>query len=48
MNLPHISIDMLPSLDTTVGLFGSLTGNVITDTPSVFDIIIIFVMIVYD
>jgi hypothetical protein len=48
MNLPNISIDSLPALETTVGLFGSITDTVANRMPSVFDVIIIFIMIVYD
>ncbi|MEY4269529.1 MAG: hypothetical protein RLZZ58_745 [Pseudomonadota bacterium] len=48
MTLPEISINSLPSLETTVGLFGSITDSVMTHGPSIFDVIIIFVMIIYD
>jgi hypothetical protein len=48
MTLPDISIDSLPLLDTTVGLFGSITEHVISDVPSVFEWVIIFLMIIYD
>ncbi len=48
MGLPSIDIDALPSLDTLVGLFGSLIGDNVASGPSVFEIAVTVALIVYD
>jgi hypothetical protein len=48
MNLPSIDIAALPLLDTAVGLFGSLVAPSATSGPTVFEVSVTVVLIVYD
>jgi len=48
MNLPSIDITALPLLDTAVGLFGSLVAPSATSGPTVFEVSVTVVLIVYD
>lgn len=48
MQLPTIDIDAIPMLDTAVGLFGSLTAAGAASKPSIFEISVTVVLIIYD
>ena len=50
MQLPAtaIDIDAVPRLDTAVGLFGSLTGTGTINNPSVFEVAVTVMMVIYD
>ncbi len=48
MELPSIDMDALPLLDTAVGLFGSLSGATAATGPSVFEVTVTVVLIIYD
>ena len=48
MNLPLIDIDAIPLLDTAVGLFGSLIVETATTRPTIFEVSVTIVLIVYD
>ena len=48
MELPSIDIDAVPPLETAVGLFGSLMGEMAASGPSVFEVTVTVVLIVYD
>lgn len=48
MNLPSIDIDALPLLDTMVGLFGSFVAPSATSGPSVFEVSVTVILIIYD
>lgn len=48
MDLPPIDISSLPILETAVGLFGSVVGEGQPIGPSVFEVILTLVLIVYD
>jgi hypothetical protein len=48
MNLPSIDIDAIPLLDTAVGLFGSLVAPTAHSGPSVFEVSVTVVLIIYD
>lgn len=48
MILPSIDIDAVPLLDTAVGLFGSLLGEAAVSGPSVFEVSVTVVLIIYD
>lgn len=47
MNLPAIDIEMLPLLDTSVGLFGSLAGEGASG-PSIFELSVTIALVIYD
>lgn len=46
--MPEINIDAIPVLDTAVGLFGSLTQANAEIGPSLFEVIVTFVLILFD
>lgn len=48
MGLPSIDIESLPLLDTAVGLFGSLASETASSGPSVFEIAVTVMLIIYD
>lgn len=48
MDQPSIDIAAVPLLDTAVGLFGSLAGQAAASGPSVFEITVTVVLIIYD
>lgn len=48
MGLSPIDIDALPMLETAVGLFGSIVTPPEPVGPSLFDIILTIVLIMYD
>lgn len=48
MDHPAIDIAAVPLLDTAVGLFGSLAGAAVASGPSVFEVTVTVVLIVYD
>ncbi|MGB3846378.1 hypothetical protein [Sphingopyxis sp. YF1] len=48
MNLPSIDIDAIPLLDTVVGLFGSFATPVASSGPSIFEVSVTVVLIIYD
>lgn len=48
MGLPSIDIESLPLLDTAVGLFGSLAGDMASSGPSVFEVTVTVILIIYD
>ena len=48
MNLLPIDISSLPVLETAVGLFGSVTGGTQPLGPSLFEVILTLVLIIYD
>lgn len=48
MGLPSIDIGSLPNLDTAIGLFGSVVGEGQPVGPSIFEVVLTLVMIIYD
>lgn len=48
MTLPSIDIAAVPLLDTAVGLFGSFAGGTVSSGPSVFEITVTMMLIIYD
>lgn len=48
MQLPVMDIDAVPLLDTAVGLFGSTAGGNLASEPSVFEVGISVMLIIYD
>jgi hypothetical protein len=48
MPLPSFDIDALPLLDTAVGLYGALAPSSDPIGPSLFEVIITLVLIIYD
>lgn len=48
MGLPSIDIGSLPILETAVGLFGSIASDDQTLGPSIFEVVLTLVLIVYD
>lgn len=48
MELPAIDIDAVPLLDTAVGLFGAFVGESARNGPSVFEVGVTVVTIIYD
>jgi hypothetical protein len=48
MPMPSIDIDAIPMLDTAVGLYGALAHASEPIGPSLFEVVIILVLIIYD
>ncbi len=48
MQIPQIDIDSLPLLDTAVGLFGTVAQNSGVSMPSMMEVILTILMIIYD
>lgn len=46
--MPDINIDAIPMLDTAVGLYGSLTQSSGDIGPSLFEVLVTLVLIIYD
>lgn len=48
MPIPKIDLDAIPMLDTIVGLYGSLAQANDPIGPSLFEVVVTFLMIIYD
>lgn len=48
MQFSDMDIDAVPLLDTAVGLFGSAAGGNLASDPSVFEVGISVMLIIYD
>lgn len=48
MDLPSINIDAIPMLETAVGLYGALAPSSDPIGPSLFEVIVTLVLIIYD
>jgi hypothetical protein len=48
MNLPSIDIDSIPVLETAVGLYGALAPSSDPFGPSLFELVVTLVLIIYD
>ena len=48
MPIPKLDFDSLPVLDTMVGLYGSLAQASDPIGPSLFEVVVVILMIIYD